>query len=186
MIVRRIRATGRFFLVALGVIAVLTEEFLWSWTGQMMAALGRWEPVARCERVIARLPPYPALVLLVLPWAIILPVKLIALYYIACGQIIRGVLLFTAGEIVGVAILARFYAICRPSLLRLVWFSGVERFVVGCTNWAHRLLENVPAYRQARRLVTRVTTGGFDRLHRWWDGTRREADARRRPSTRGY
>lgn len=146
----RLRGLLRAPLVVLGVVILLLEEVLWAWLGRLMAALGRWRPMARLEAVIRRLPPYAAMVLFGLPWLIILPVKLGALWLCAVGHLKLGGILFTGSEILGAAILARLYVLCRPSLCQLGWFVRVEGWVLAWSRWAHGLLDRLPLWRRAR------------------------------------
>jgi len=128
-------------------ILVLFEEVLWRGFGSFFRQVGRLAPVAWLENWIRRLPPILALPLFVLPWLVMLPVKLGALYLIAIGKITKGVLLFVGGEAFGVAFLARLYELCRPALHQWRWFVIVEAVLLRWTNWAHQLLRTLPLVR---------------------------------------
>lgn len=150
MFFRVIRLIIRWFLALLGMILVLTEEVLWALTGGIMRFFGRFGPVARIEERIRRMPPVLALPLFILPWLIMLPVKLGALWLIAMGKVIKGTMLFLGGEAFGVAFLARLYELCRPALHRWPWFVIVERILLRWTQWAHDILYRIPFMRAAR------------------------------------
>ena len=150
MILRVTNLIIRWFLALLGMILVLFEEVLWALTGGFMRFFSRFAPIARLEDHIRRLPPILALPLFVLPWLIMLPVKLGALWLIAMGKIVKGVLLFVGGEAFGVAFLARLYELCRPALHRWSWFVIVERILLRWTQWAHDILYRLPFVRAAR------------------------------------
>ncbi len=137
-------------VVAVAVVVFLAEEVLWDWVTRLTAALGRWAPIARIEAALARLPPYLAILLFVLPWAIILPVKLTALWLLATGHAISGLLLFAGGELFGVGFLARIYVLCRPSLVTLSWFRRVEGWTLAASAWAHEHLDRLPLWRRTR------------------------------------
>lgn len=150
MFPRGLPLTIRWFLALIGMVFVLFEEVLWGLTGGLMRFLGRFAPVAWIEDRIRRLPPIWALPLFVLPWLIMLPVKLGALWLIAMGKIIHGALLFIGGEAFGVAFLARLYELCRPALHRWPWFVAVERVLLRWTQWAHDILFRLPFVRAGR------------------------------------
>ena len=150
MILRVINLIIRWFLALIGMILVLFEEVLWGLTGGLMRFFGRFAPIARLEGHIRRLPPILALPLFVLPWVIMLPVKLGALWLIAMGKIIKGTALFIGGEAFGVAFLARLYELCRPALHRWPWFVIIERILLRWTQWAHDILYRLPFVRTAR------------------------------------
>lgn len=148
-------------LLAAWLLFVLCEDLLWEPLGRLMAWFGRWAPIARVEAAIGRLPPYAAMLLFIIPWAVILPVKLMALWLIADGRPGSGLLLFLAGEGFGMAFLARLYALCRPALYRLAWFVRVEGLVKKWTAWAHEQINRIPWWQQVKAAARRM-------LHSEW------------------
>jgi hypothetical protein len=171
MIFRVANLVIRWFLALLGMILVLFEEVLWGLTGGLMRTLGRFAPIARIEEHIRRLPPILALPLFLLPWLIMLPVKLGALWLIAMGNIIKGTLLFVGGEAFGVAFLARLYELCRPALHRWPWFVIIERILLRWTQWAHDILYRLPLMRSARGWGGE----GWQKARLWMSTTRSRA-----------
>lgn len=150
MRVRRLKALLSPPLVAVAVVVFLVEEVLWSWLAQVTAILSRWAPVARIEAAIGRLPPYLAILLFVVPWAVILPVKLTALWLLATGHALTGIVLFCGGELFGVGFLARIYVLCHPALSTLTWFVHLEGWARAISAWAHAKLDRVAVWRLVR------------------------------------
>ena len=68
------------FLLAL---VIVFEEWGWRPLADLLGRLARWRPWAAVESVIIRLPPYAALVVFVLPSALLLPLKFLALFLVA-------------------------------------------------------------------------------------------------------
>jgi hypothetical protein len=169
MIVRGVQFIIGWFLALLGMVFVLFEEVLWGLAGGVMRFLGRFGPIAWIEDRVRRLPPILALPLFVLPWLIMLPVKLGALWLIAMGKIVKGTALFVGGEAFGVAFLARLYELCRPALHRWPWFVIVERILLRWTQWAHDILYRLPfvraarAWRESRRDGAKKTKDGGEK-----------------------
>jgi hypothetical protein len=157
MIPRGLKFLLHGFFALLGMVLVLFEEVLWVGLGGILRQVARLAPIAWVESWIRRLPPILALPLFVLPWLIMLPVKLAALWLIAIGKIGHGALLFIGGEAFGVAFLARLYDLCRPALHQWRWFVIVEAVFLRWTNWAHRIFNTLPPVRFART-----------RWHRLW------------------
>ncbi|HXP95130.1 MAG TPA: hypothetical protein VN809_00360 [Telmatospirillum sp.] len=151
MNLRRLKALISPPLVVVAVLVFLVEEVLWDGLAWTTAALGRWAPVARVEASIRRLPPYLAILLFVVPWMIILPVKLAALWLLATGHAVSGVLLFAGGEVFGVGFLARIYVLCRPALATLSWFLRVEGWMKAASAWAHDHLNRIALWRRVRK-----------------------------------
>ena len=83
------------------------------WAG-MWAALATW---------IARLPPWAALLLLVMPTALLFPIKLGALVLMRHGYYATGITVLVLAKIVGTALLARLFALTQPALMQWAWFA---------------------------------------------------------------
>ncbi|MDR3440440.1 hypothetical protein [Telmatospirillum sp.] len=171
MKVRRLKAVLSPPLVLIAAVVFLFEEVLWAWVAVLAATVGRWAPIARIEAAIGRLPPYLAMLLFILPWAIILPVKLLALWLLATGHVLTGAGLFAGGELFGVGFLARIYVLCRPSLSTLAWFVRLEGWALAASAWAHAKLNKIAVWRETlRRLRSAVATvrGLFHQEARGW------------------
>ena len=149
MFLRAVNSFFRQLFAILGMLFVLFEELLWVLFGGLFRRLAVYAPVAYAERWIRRLPPIWALPLFVLPWLVMLPVKIGALWLIAMGKVIKGVLLFIGGEAFGALFLARLYELCRPALHQWRWFVIVEGILLRWTLWAHRVLRTLPPVRMA-------------------------------------
>jgi hypothetical protein len=162
MLLSGLNTLVRWCLSLVGMILVLFEEVLWIWFGSLLSQLSAFAPVAWLERKIRRLPPMLALPLFLLPWLIMLPVKLGALWLIAMGKVVKGVLLFVGGEAFGVAFLARLYDLCRPALHQWRWFVIVEGVLMRWTRWAHEILYGLP--------LVKATNA---RWQAWWSEIKR-------------
>ena len=75
-------------------LLILLEEWGWRPLADLLGRLARWRPWARLETAIARLPPYAALFVFVVPSALLLPLKFLALFLVAQGQFVLAALLF--------------------------------------------------------------------------------------------
>ena len=121
------------FKRALGVLialVVLFEEWGWEPLQRLMARIAQLPGLRQLEAWIARLPPWAALIVLVLPSLLLVPVKLGALWLIGVGQGPLGVTVIVVAKIVGTAVVARVFTLTRPALKRLLWFEAIyERWV---------------------------------------------------------
>lgn len=116
--------------VLLAAIFVLLEDWLWDDLVRLMTALGRLPVFRQIEGLIASLPPYLSLVVFAVPSLLLIPVKLAAVWLIAHGQQLLGVLLVIGAKVVGTALVARIYSLTHEKLLRIGWFAWLhERFV---------------------------------------------------------
>jgi hypothetical protein len=125
-------------------LLILFEEWGWEPLARLMERIARLPLLAWSERRIVALPPYAALAVFALPWMLLLPVKVLALWLIAEGQTVSGVTAILIAKIVGTAVLARLFQLTKPALIRLAWFAaGYARWVAS----KQRLLARVRASR---------------------------------------
>jgi hypothetical protein len=132
---------------ALGLV-LLFEEWGWEPLARGLAWVGRWPGLRWIEATIRRLPPYGALALFALPALCLLPVKLLALYWLGHGHTVSGVALILGAKVGGTAITARLFMLTHPTLMQLAWFERLyKRWMV----FKERVLAQVkasPAWQQ--------------------------------------
>ena len=147
-------ARGAFTLLA--ALWIFLEEWIWDAMQACMAWIGKLPGVRWCEARIAGLPPYAALVAFLIPVAILVPFKLVALWLIARGDALLGLEVFVVAKIVGTAFLARIFTLTRPALLTIGWFA---RLHAAFTAWRDRLyayVKSLPAWQAARASIATV------------------------------
>jgi len=167
---RRLPWPRRVLRGVLGVAAalwILLEEWIWKRATAAMRWLGRLPFVRAMETRIARLGPWPAMALFVVPWLLLLPVKVLGVWLIASGRTRLGVLVFVLAKVLGTAVLARLFALTRPALLTVGWFRRLhDWFLV----WKGRLfayVRSLGAVRWAKAFARAVRVGLRARLRRW-------------------
>lgn len=85
--------------------------------------------VARCEEAIGRLPPYGALVALAIPFAIVEPLKLLGLLFLARGAFTAGIVTTAIGHLAGFLLVERVYHAGRAQLLTIPWFARIMGWI---------------------------------------------------------
>jgi len=138
-VARPVLARALEFLLA---VLIVFEEWGWRPLADLLGRLARWRPWAAVESVIIRLPPYAALVVFVLPSALLLPLKFLALFLVAKGQIFLAGLLFIAAKVVATALVARLFMLTQPALMQIGWFASAHDTVMP---WKDALVEQVHA-----------------------------------------
>jgi hypothetical protein len=79
---------------------------------------------------IERLGPYPSLVLVLVPLAIVEPAKLVAVLIAGEGHWLTGTITLIAAYAVSLLAVERLFCIVKPKLLTLRWFAAAwGRFV---------------------------------------------------------
>ena len=150
---------------ALLALLILFEEWGWEPLQRWMAALGRLPLLRRLEAAIAALPPGAALVVLLLPSLLLVPIKLLALGLVAQGQALTGLGVIVAAKLLGTALVARLFALTRPALLQMPWFGRLYRRWVA---WKGALLVQLRRSRVWRtaRLISRAVVRTIRRRRR--------------------
>lgn len=150
---KRLIAAPFVFLAAL---IILLEDWLWDDLARLAAAIGRLPILHQLELLIAKLPPYAALVFFAVPSALLIPVKLIALYFISHGHALLGFLTIAGAKVAGTALVARIFTLTRPNLMRINWFAWVyERFVAFKAR-VYGVIKSTAVYRVAHRQMERM------------------------------
>ncbi|MBV8035612.1 hypothetical protein [Roseateles sp.] len=143
------------FRVVLALL-ILFEEWGWEPLRRLFALLARLPLIRHLEALLRRLPPRWAFVVLLLPSLLIVPVKLAALWLVAQGRVVLGVVVVVAAKVVGTALLAWLFQLIQPALMQLPWFT---RLYAHWTTWKAELLAWVRAsqvWRTARAIKLRV------------------------------
>ena len=151
-----LRRFGRALFAIPLALWMFFEEWVW---GAMLAAMGsiaKLPPIRWMETQFTRLPPYAALAAFMLPALVLFPFKLAALWLIGHGHALYGGAVFVIAKIIGTAFLARIFALTKPALMQIGWFS---RAYTAFTGWKARLFAYVralPMYVALQERMTRV------------------------------
>jgi hypothetical protein len=104
-------------------------------------------PVQRLRQQIARLRPYPALLLVAAPLAVVEPLKLATVFIAGEGHWITSALVLVFAYAVSLLVTHWLFGVVKPKLLTLSWFAWAwKKFV----SWRDRAWRWV-GKRQARR-----------------------------------
>ena len=132
----------RQLFLAIVALVLIFEEWGWEPLARALARLGRLPVFAWVERRIRALPPYAALAAFFVPALALLPVKLLALFFIGRGHAMAGLVVLLAAKVAGTAILARLFTLTQPALMRLAWFA---RWYPRWKRWKDALIAQVKA-----------------------------------------
>ena len=130
----------RALLLAPVALFLLFEEWGWEPLAAGFAALGRLPLWGQLERLIARLPPWAALLAFGGPVVALLPIKLLVLYLLSKGHVLSGLVLLVGAKLAGTALLAWLFTLTRPALMQLAWFA---RWYPRWTTWKDRIMAEV-------------------------------------------
>jgi hypothetical protein len=153
-------------MIVIAALIMLWEDWLWDHLVRFMAWLGRLPVLRQLEAGIAKLPPYPAMGVFVLPSLLLLPVNLFAVYLTANGRAALGAGILIGAKLAGTAVLARLFSLCRPSLLTVNWFRRLYEAIGRFRQW----LFNSPPWQAAVRWKNAVKVRLKRLTHRWRGG----------------
>ena len=142
--------------VPIAAAIVFVEDFLLHYLGLAMASLAKWPPIARLETWLRRLPPWAALLAFVAPSAIVLPVKLSAVWFAMHHRYGLSLASVVIGKMLATALVARLYRVLHPTLVTMPWFLRAETWLF---NWRDRLyafVRSLLAWQRGAALVRRA------------------------------
>jgi len=132
--------------------------------------LGRHFEFRRLRAWIRSLSPYPSLALFSVPVIVLEPIKPVAAYLAATGQVLSGVVTFIIGELLKLVLVERLFHLTRDKLMRIPAFAWAYGKFVEVRAW----LQATEAWRvvramsfAARSYVAQAMVrliGGFSRL----------------------
>jgi hypothetical protein len=139
-------------LVYLAALLLLLEDWLWDLGARLMSKWAGWPPLHRLETWLRGLRPAAALAVFVLPALLLFPIKVLALFAMARGHALLGVLVILLAKLAGAAAVARIYLLTRPTLLTIGWFAAtLDWFLPLKERWIERLKASA-AWQQLRVL----------------------------------
>ncbi len=145
----------RTLLLALAALWFFFEEFGWRPLAAWLGRFTSWPPWARTEARIAALSPRFALLVFLLPAALLLPVKLLAVGLIHAGQPIAGVIVIVLAKLAGTAIGGRLFVLMRPQLMTIRRFARLMAWWRIVRRMARRWLAASVVWRAAHGLAER-------------------------------
>jgi len=122
----------------------LFETWVWSGCvalGRRLVALLPWEAFkADVRRGVDKLPAPAALLVFLIPVAIVEPLKIVCLGLFAHHHYVLGILGFVALKFIGLGLIAFVFDLTREKLLSMPWFVVVYAKVMAFHAYAHDLV----------------------------------------------
>jgi hypothetical protein len=144
---------------ALGVVLALLVLFAeWGWRplAALLGQLRRLALVARLENWVQTLPPYGALAAFLIPSLFLLPLKILALYFIAHGQKLAALGLLAVAKLGGTALVARLFILTGPQLMRIPWFARLHDRIMPWKDAVYAQIRTSWAWRYGRMLKSKT------------------------------
>ena len=142
-------------LIVLAAIFMLIEETLWEWLKVVTAWVAKFPLIRWYEASLQRLPPYPTMVVFLVPGICLFPVKLGAVWLMTHGQVLIGFGVIIAAKVVGTAIVARSYVVCKPKLMTIGWFARLHDWLMTTRDFLYGRIQAMPLYHKVRAVLSR-------------------------------
>ncbi|MDB5562166.1 MAG: hypothetical protein JWN11_1584 [Hyphomicrobiales bacterium] len=140
------RLVGRIIVSIVLIVYMAIDAILTLLLWPAIAQLSRLRLFQRLGEGIARLPPYVVLVLLAIPFILIEPVKVFAVYWIASGHLMQGPVLLVAAYVLSILICDRIYHAGHAKLMQIGWFKTLMDWLIGLRNRGVGWIKSRPAW----------------------------------------
>lgn len=147
---------GVFAVVA--ALWLVLEEWVWDRLVALTRQLAKLPPFRGLEARIRHLGPKAAMAVFVVPWLLMLPVKVLGLWLFGTGRFGLGVVVFVVGKLLGTALLARLFTLTRPALLQIGWFRRFYEWFVRLRDRVYAYVRSLRTYQAVRRWLSAVRT----------------------------
>jgi hypothetical protein len=140
------RRITRPLLILLALVFLL-EAWLWEHLSPLVAWVVARLPLRRIKEKIAaaisNLPPAATLVVFVIPFIVLLPLKFLEFYLLAHRRWFAAIVVLIFAKLLGLGVTAFIFDLTRPKLLQLAWFRWLYEHVLAWLAWAHALVDPI-------------------------------------------
>jgi hypothetical protein len=140
------RRITRWLLILLALVFLL-EAWLWEHLSPLVAWVVARLPWRQYREKIAaaieRLPPAATLIVFVVPFILLLPLKFLEFWLLAHRQWMAAILVLILAKLLGLGVTAFIFDLTRPKLLRIAWFRWLYGHVLAWLAWAHGLIDPI-------------------------------------------
>ena len=170
------------FLILLALF-FLFEAWLWEHLRPIVAwvvNLVAWDRLkARLAALVDRLPPFAVLIVFVVPFILLLPLKFLELYFIMHRQWVATILVLVLAKLLGLGVTAFIFDVTKPKLLQMAWFRWLYELMLVWLAKAHALVDPIKERirQQVRRWIWLAKPGRPSRFFRRIARLRRRAFA---------
>jgi hypothetical protein len=159
---------ARPFWVILALL-FLVEAWLWDHLKPVVARIVGVIPWGSLKpaliRLVERLSPQATLIVFVVPFILLLPLKFLEFWFLAHRQWIAAIVVLVLAKLVGLGVTAFIFDVTKDKLLQMAWFRRLYEFFVWARDWAHEKV--APITRQLREWSHETIRPIMRRLRRW-------------------
>lgn len=133
----------------------LMEAWLWDHLEPIVARAVNLVPWGKLKGKLARLiedlPPWATLIVFVIPFIVLLPLKFLEVYFIAKRQWLAAGVVLVLAKLLGLGVTAFVFDVTRDKLLQMAWFRRMFDWFMWLRDRAHEQTE--PIRLRIRQLI---------------------------------
>lgn len=141
-------------LIVVASLVMWIEETLWFGLKRLTSWIALIPLIHHLELAILRLPASLTIVVFLLPTTLLIPVKLLAVYWATRGYWLASLGLLIAAKIFGTAIVARLYVVCHPKLITIGWFRTLHDWLIATRNRLYAAINQMAFFQAAKRMLS--------------------------------
>src|SRR5258708_22912420 len=125
----------------------LVEAWLWDHLRAAIAWAVNLLPLdklkARLAALVEKLPPWAVLIVFVVPFIVLLPLKFLEVYFIVHRQWFAAIFILVLAKLLGLGVTAFIFDVTRPKLLQMVWFRRLYELMLVWLAKAHAITDPI-------------------------------------------
>jgi hypothetical protein len=133
----------------------LAEAWLWDHLEPIVARAVNLIPWGKLKQKLAHLiedlPPWATLIVFVIPFIVLLPLKFLEVYLLATHQWLAAGIVLILAKLLGLGVTAFIFDVTRDKLLQMAWFRRMYEWFLSARVWAHAMTD--PVRERMRQLV---------------------------------
>ena len=150
---RAARAVGRFLVGIVVVGYSILDTVLFPLFRPLIRWLSGLRLFEAIGALIVRLPPYVVLLILAVPFIVLEPLKVFALYWFALGHLIQGGILLIVAHGGSILTLERLYHAGEPQLMKIGWFARIMRWLGGLRDRALEIARSTAIWQWSAKVA---------------------------------
>jgi hypothetical protein len=147
----------------------LFEAWLWDRLAPIVGRIVAVVPWGRIKpafvRLVDRLSPQATLVIFVVPFILLLPLKFLEFWFLAHRQWVTAIAVLVLAKLVGLGVTAFIFEVTKNKLLQMAWFGHLYEFFLWARRWAQEKI--MPITQRLREWSRQTVDPVLQRLRKW-------------------
>src|SRR4051794_35188278 len=126
-------------------LVFLIEAWLWEHLRPLIGAVVNviaWDKLkARLAAMVEWLPPRAVLIVFVVPFIVLLPLKFLEVYFLMHRQWVAAIFILVLAKLLGLGVTAFIFDVTKPKLLQMAWFRWLYDLMLVWLAKAHAITD---------------------------------------------